>query len=187
MENTEPQIQNDNGEEGEDLDEMTKKIIKSLSHTQLKKIIQPYKPTLTEKQKERNDRLVEFNKAKWEKIRKEKEEHQQKQLKLLSEKVAIKPKQKYNKKPVVYVSDGDDESEDVNEYYEYKKWKETKKKIPKQPKEKQPLSDDDDEYIQKTKPKIHKATEILNSVNKLDNALKNLTINNPYLDAMNRR
>ena len=58
--------------------------------------------------------------------------------------------------------------------------------VDKQPKEKQPLSDDD-EYIQKTKPKIQKATEILNSVNKLDNALKHLTINNPYLDAMNRR
>lgn len=185
METPEPDIVNDKGEESEELDEMTKKIIKSLSHTQLKKIIQPYKPTLTDKQKERNDRLVEFNKAKWEKIRKEKQDHEQKQLKLLSEKVAIKPKQKYNKKPVVYVSD-DDDSEEVNEYYEYKKWKENKKKIPKQPKEKQPLSDDD-EYIQKTKPKIQKATEILNSVNKLDNALKHLTINNPYLDAMNRR
>jgi hypothetical protein len=168
-----------------ELDDETKKLLAKIPKSQLKKLIQPYKPTLSDKQKERNEKLVALNKAKWEKLRQERKKYEEDQLKILSKQVKIKPKRDYKRKPVVYVSEESEEDEqDMEEYIKYKKWKDNQKKVIKKPDKN---NSDDDEYIQKTKPKIEKATEILNTVNKLDNALKSLSVNNPYFEAMNRK
>lgn len=172
-----------------ELDEETKRILAKIPKTELKKLMKPYKPPLTEKQQERNNKLVALNKAKWEKLKQDRLKYEEDQLKILSKQVKIKPKRAYTKKPIIYLSDSDDEDEQgIEEFLKYKKWKENHKKVVKKPEKTQDEDvDDDDEYIQKTKPKIQKATELLNSVNKLDNALKSLSISNPYLEAMNRK
>ena len=171
-----------------ELDEETKRILAKIPKYQLKKLVQPYKPQLSEKQKERNDKLVALNKVKWDKLREERLKFEEQQLRVLSNKVQLKPKQKYIKKPVVYVSEEEDDEQDIEEYQQYMKWKNNKSKVkPIKEKQKQVSDDEDDGYIQKTRPKIEKATEILNTVNKLDNALKTLNIGNPYFEAMNRK
>lgn len=171
--------------EDTELDEETKRILAKIPKNQLRKIMQPYKPQMSEKQKERNDKLVALNKVKWDKLREDRLKHEEQQLRILSKQVKVKPKRNYIKNPIVYVSDASEEDEqDIEEYKQYRKWKDSKKS---KPKPKQISDDDEDEYIQKTKPKIKKATEILNTVNKLDNALKSLNVSNPYFEAMNRK
>jgi hypothetical protein len=174
-----------------ELDDATKAMLEAIPQSQLRKLIKPYKSELTEKQIERNNKLVALNKAKWEKLREDKQKHEERQMALLSQQIKMKPKRLYVRKPQIYDASDSDDEQDYSEFFEFKKWKETKKTAAKkEPKPKPPAKSDsdDDGYIQKTKPKIEKATELIQTVNKLDNAIKSLNMgSNPYLEAMNRR
>lgn len=174
-----------------ELDDATKEMLEAIPQSQLRRLIKPYKSELTEKQIERNNKLVALNKAKWEKLRADKLKHEQAQLALLSQQIKMKPKRLYVRKPQIYQESDTEDEQDYNEFFEFQKWKETKKTIAKKeakPKPPPKEESDDDGYIQKTKPKIEKATELIQTVNKLDNAIKSLNMgNNPYLEAMNRR
>ena len=161
-----------------------------LSKNQLKALGLEYKAPQTEKQQARNMKLSEMSKARHDKQRKEKEEYEQQQIKELKNKVSIKtkPKKTYIKQ-MVEIPEGyeaDDESEEAKEYEEFQKYKLAKqkaKKVVREPKKEE--VDDDDDFIQK---KAQKATAVIETINKLDNAINKMAgSSNPYLDFFNKK
>lgn len=171
----------------------SKKVL-NLSKAQLKALGLQYKAPQTEAQLKRNQKLSEMSKARHDKQRREREAYEREQIENLQKKLVVepKPKQKYNKKTIpVSVNSSDDSSdsddEDVKEYQEFMKFKKAKAKTTKPAKKPKEVvkdeSSSDDEMIQK---KTAKATKIIETVNKLDNAINKMSVGNPYLDLFNK-
>jgi hypothetical protein len=168
--------------------EESKPVLK-LSKNQLKALGLEYKAPQSEKQQARNMKLSEMSKARHDKLRKEKEEYEQQQVRELKNKVSIKtkPKKTYVKQMVEIPEEeyeADDESEEVREYAEFQKYKLAKQKAKKTVKA-EPKEEEDDDFIQK---KAQKATAVLETINKLDNAINKISSHaNPYLEFFNKK
>jgi hypothetical protein len=170
--------------------EESKPVLK-LSKNQLKALGLEYKAPQTEKQQARNMKLSEMSKSRHEKLRKEKEEYELQQLKELKNKVSIKtkPKKTYIKQMVEIPEDydADSETEEAKEYEEFQKYKLAKQKAKKVAKAEPKKEDeeDDDDFIQK---KAQKATAVIETINKLDNAINKMSVHsNPYLEFFNKK
>jgi hypothetical protein len=166
-----------------DIDDESSQKVLSLSKRQLKALGLGYKKELTEKQKAHNQKMSEYWKKYHEDERKKKEAYEAQQVAQLQQKITVKakPKQKYVTKKYD-ISLEDEDSEELREYQEFQKYKIARKKQPKPKKEES--EDEKDGYIQK---KTQKATEILETVSKLDSAINKLNSTNPYLGLFNKK
>ena len=137
----------------------------------------------SEKQKARNAQLAENNRIRNAQRKEERIEEQARKLaQIQSLKIVEKPKQKYTKKAPVVSSDED--SEEIRQFQEFQKFKQQNKKKPARKPRTPDQSDDDNGYIQQ---KTKKATELIETVNKLDSAIKNISSSNPYLALFNKK
>lgn len=176
-------------------DETVQKVL-SLSKAQLKALGLAQQMPQSEKQKARNAQLAENNRIRNAQRKEERIEEQARKLaQIQSLKIVEKPKQKYTKKAPVVSSDED--SEEIRQFQEFQKFKQQNKKKPAR-KTRTPdteekyyfsgarrdQSDDDNGYIQQ---KTKKATELIETVNKLDSAIKNISSSNPYLALFNKK
>jgi hypothetical protein len=153
----------------------------SLTYTQAKLLAKKLRPPASEKQKEHMQKLVDANRIKWEEKRKQKEEdakRQKEEKEKTTTNILVKPKRIYKTKesitPNNSVNDADDD-EDVEIIEEVVK--KPKKKIIRKIVEEE-SDEEDDDVIQKTK----KATKLVETVNKLDNAIKQMKSNNNRYD-----
>lgn len=169
-----------------DIDEETSQKVLSLSKRQLKALGLEYKKEQTERQIARNQKMSEYWKKRHEEERLKKQAYEAEQLSKLQQKIAVKtkPKQKYVTKKYNVSLDDDEDSEELREYQEFQKFKNAKKKGNSTKSKKEESEDEKDGYIQK---KAQKATEILETVNKLDTAINKLSSTNPYLGLFNKK
>ena len=132
---------------------------------------------LSQKQQENVDRLVEATRARWKKYHAEKEEMERLELEKKLEtyaKVKVLPKRPYTKgkkiqEPINQVVQEEQEQEQEEEEYEAPVVKKApRKKVQKQEEE----SEEDDDVIQKTR----KAVKLVETVNKLDDAISKLKV-----------
>jgi hypothetical protein len=156
----------------------------TISYAQAKQLAKSLRPAMTDKQREHVNKLVEMNKKKWEEKNLKKQEEEQ--LKLAnSTPIVVRPKKVYKKKIIQQVEPEEVEEEPEEEIIEEVIVKaKPKKKIIKKiiEKEESEEDEDDDDIIQKTK----KATKVINTINKLDNAINQLKSNNPYANAFSK-
>jgi hypothetical protein len=118
-------------------------------------------PARSEAQKEHIRKMVEANKAKWEKAREEKakaEQRAKEELEKISKKVIVKPRQKHVRKPKpvapVMEEDEDAEEEDAEE--------------------------EEEAPVKAVKKASKKATELVEKVNQIDDKIKQLRVGNRY-------
>lgn len=166
------------------VDDDTLKKVLSLSKAQLKALGLAQQMPQSEKQKARNAQLAENNRIRNAQRKEERQEEQARRLaQIQSLKIVEKPKQKYTKKAPVLSSD-DEDSEEIRQFQEFQKFKQQSKKKPTRKAKTPEQSDDDNGYIQQ---KTKKATELIETVNKLDSAIKNISSSNPYLALFNKK
>jgi hypothetical protein len=152
----------------------------TLTYTQAKLLTKKLRPPPSEKQKEHMRKVVDANRVKWDAKRKEKEDaikKQEEEKEKTMTNVVVKPKRIY--KPKSKLTEEEYEEDDVEIIEEV--IRRPKKKVIRRIIEEE--SDDDDEVIQKTK----KATKLVDTVNKLDTAIKQMkTNNNRYDNLLNK-
>lgn len=167
-------------------DEMESSKTISLTKAQLKALGIQYKAPQTDAQQARNQRLSELQKARHAKQRQEKEQYERQQLQMLQSKIkaSVKPKQKYIKQKIeVPLNSEESDDESKKDYEEFLKFKKSQQKAKQQEPKPEAKPESDDEFIQK---KTAKATKILETVNKLDNAINKISGGNPYMDFFNK-
>jgi hypothetical protein len=184
-----------NGKNVEELESINGATIK-LSKNQMRAMGLTYKAPQTPAQIARNERNRERFKQKHEEYNRKKAEFEENQLKKIekSVNVKLKPKQKYNYETVeipLINDENDEESDDYAQFLAYKakqKEKSIQKEKPVKKEKKVVVKDEtssEDEYIQK---KTKKATKILETVSKLDEAINKISVPvNPYLALFNKK
>ena len=151
-----------------------------LSKNQLKALGLEYKRPQSEKEKIRNEMLRQKAIERHAKARELKAQKEAEAVERLKSKFVVKPKQKYNNKVEVAIDNSDEE--DYNEFQKFKEMKKQKKLDPKPKPEKKEESDDDG-FIQN---KQKKAVAVIETINKLDNAISKIN-SNPYLAIFNQK
>lgn len=163
----------------ETMNEVIRVVKTKLSQRQKKELglIKPkteYKKPRTEAQLAHDERLRQINKENAEKLKREKAEYEEAQLKKLQFKIEEKNKRK-NK-----VAEFDEE--------EYQKWLEFKKLNVEKPATKKKVVEKEESDDEGFQSKTKKAQKIIKEVEQLENKISKLSVPvNPYLELFNKR
>lgn len=159
----------------------------------LKKLIPKMEnESISEKEKARRERLSLQFKERHAKQRTDKANFEKEQLDKIAKRINVKVKAKQVKEKIKQLEHESSETDEetLNEYLEFKKFKQQKSRGPpphgvKGVKEEEVNDADDEKLIQKTK----KATQVLETVNKLDQAIQSMNggYQNPYLAFFNNK